>query len=174
MSTSRHGVRVLAIDPTSQGFGYGVLEAGSLIDWGVRSVPGNRGEESLRLISLLIDRYQVDALAVEDHTARGSRRAPRVQALLAALVELGSKHKLRVARVSPGRRLAAFKPVGARTKYAIAQALAARFPELANRLPPIRKPWMSEDYRMGIFDAVALAVAAAEWRMIRSDTPRVA
>jgi hypothetical protein len=35
-----------------------------------------------------------------------------------------------------------------------------RFPEeLGHRLPPKRKPWMSEDYRMGIFDAVALAFA---------------
>jgi len=27
------------------------------------------------------------------------------------------------------------------------------------RLPRFRKPWMSEDYRMSIFDAVALAIA---------------
>ena len=33
-----------------------------------------------------------------------------------------------------------------------------RFPELAPRLPRSRKPWMSEDYRMSIFDAVALAL----------------
>jgi len=29
---------------------------------------------------------------------------------------------------------------------------------LASRLPPKRRPWMSEDYRMDIFDAVALAL----------------
>jgi hypothetical protein len=31
-------------------------------------------------------------------------------------------------------------------------------PELAPRLSRFRKPWMSEDYRMSIFDAVALAL----------------
>jgi hypothetical protein len=31
--------------------------------------------------------------------------------------------------------------------------------ELAPRLPRFRKPWMSEDYRMSIFDAVSWAVA---------------
>jgi hypothetical protein len=41
----------------------------------------------------------------------------------------------------------------------LAEILATRFPEeLAPRLPPKRKPWISEDYRMDIFDAVALAI----------------
>ena len=46
----------------------------------------------------------------------------------------------------------------ATTKQEIAIAIAERFPELAPRLPRSRKPWMSEDYRMSIFDAVALAL----------------
>ena len=33
--------------------------------------------------------------------------------------------------------------------------MANHFPELAPRLPRFRKPWMSEDYRMSIFDAIA-------------------
>jgi hypothetical protein len=41
----------------------------------------------------------------------------------------------------------------------MAQAVAARFPELAPRLPPQRKPWMSEDCRMAIFDAAAFVLA---------------
>jgi hypothetical protein len=38
-------------------------------------------------------------------------------------------------------------------------AIAKRFPELALRLPRFRKPWMSEDYRMSIFDAAGFALA---------------
>jgi len=46
------------------------------------------------------------------------------------------------------------------TKQEMAELLAKKFPdELASRLPPKRKPWKSEDKRMDIFDAVALAVA---------------
>ena len=69
------------------------------------------------------------------------------------------------ARGVPARRISravlrrAFTAEQACTKYKIALAIAGRFPELAWRLPPIRKPWMSEDTRMGIFDAVALALA---------------
>jgi len=48
--------------------------------------------------------------------------------------------------------------LGAPNKQEIAGAIAKRFPELAPRLPRFRKPWMSEDYRMSIFDAVGLAI----------------
>ncbi len=37
--------------------------------------------------------------------------------------------------------------------------VAERFPELARYLPPERKPWMSEDLKMAIFDAAAFALA---------------
>lgn len=47
---------------------------------------------------------------------------------------------------------------GTANKHDIAVAIADRFPELAPRLPRVRKPWMSEDYRMSIFDAVGLAL----------------
>ena len=44
-------------------------------------------------------------------------------------------------------------------KYEVASVLAKQFPALASRLPPKRKIWQSEDYRMGIFDAAAVGVA---------------
>jgi hypothetical protein len=47
------------------------------------------------------------------------------------------------------------------TKYSIAEALAQQFPELAKKLPPHRKAYMSQDERMAIFDALALAVTHA-------------
>ena len=34
------------------------------------------------------------------------------------------------------------------------------FPEIKRQAPPKRKPWMSEDERMNLFDAVALGVTA--------------
>ena len=37
--------------------------------------------------------------------------------------------------------------------------VAERFPELARYPPPERKPWMSEDLKMAIFDAAAFALA---------------
>jgi hypothetical protein len=45
------------------------------------------------------------------------------------------------------------------TKYERAQAVVQRFPVLTQKLPPKRKPWESEDYRMSVFAAAALAMA---------------
>jgi hypothetical protein len=48
---------------------------------------------------------------------------------------------------------------GQGTKRALAEIIAKRFPEqLGFQWPPKRKLWMSEDSRMNIFDAVALAL----------------
>jgi hypothetical protein len=64
-----------------------------------------------------------------------------------------------VKRVSKSAVKHAFAECPNQTKYEIAVAIGKRFPELAPRVPPFRKPWMSEDYRMSIFDAVALGLA---------------
>lgn len=39
------------------------------------------------------------------------------------------------------------------------QTVAEQFPELLSILPPRRRPWQSEDYRMTIFDAAAVGIA---------------
>ena len=51
-----------------------------------------------------------------------------------------------------------FSPLGVQNKDQMARFIAPRFPELADYLPPERKPWMSEDPRMAIFDAAALGL----------------
>jgi hypothetical protein len=49
---------------------------------------------------------------------------------------------------------------GRGTKHALAEIIAKKFPdELSSRLPPKRKPWVSEYYQMDIFDAVVLGLA---------------
>ena len=51
--------------------------------------------------------------------------------------------------------------------YEVARAVADHLPELAPRLPPRRKPWMSQDERMSIFEAVAFGLT-----FYHSITPR--
>jgi hypothetical protein len=50
-----------------------------------------------------------------------------------------------------------FEEQGATTKQGIAETIGRQIPALSLYVPPARKPWMSEDARMGIFDAAALA-----------------
>jgi hypothetical protein len=52
----------------------------------------------------------------------------------------------------------AFGYLGAVNKQIIAEAIAKHVPAFERYVPPPRKPWMTEDGRMGIFDAAALGL----------------
>jgi Holliday junction resolvasome RuvABC endonuclease subunit len=150
---------VLAVDPASKACGFAVVEGQyRLIDWGRKTTNDNKNMRYIRLVSDLIERYEPDVLVVEDCRAKGARRCRRVQLLIRALLELANRKHVRSFRCPRLKVIKAFSPAGARTKYQIATIIADQFPELAPQLPPFRKPWMCEDYRMSIFDAVALAL----------------
>jgi Holliday junction resolvasome RuvABC endonuclease subunit len=151
--------RVLAVAPSTRGFGFAILEGPeTLADWGVKSVRGDKNASSLQHVGLLIDHYKPDLVVLENHTH--CRRAARIRALIDQISTLAKGRKIRVLLFSQEQIRRAFLPNGRGTKHAIAEIVAKRFSEeLGSRLPPKRRPWMSEDYRMDIFDAVALALA---------------
>src|SRR5215831_10039059 len=152
-------IRVLAVDPSTRGFGFAILEGPDrLIDWGVRETKVDKKRKSLRFIAELIDRYQPSVFVVEDYTRKGSRRCGRVRELINDISQLAVKRKVKVRSFSRAKVKQAFSETDASTKYEIAVAIAKRFPELVPRLPRFRKPWMSEDYRMSIFDAVGFGL----------------
>jgi Holliday junction resolvasome RuvABC endonuclease subunit len=152
--------RILAIDPSTRGFGFAVLEGENcLIDWGVKETKIDKNKKTVQLVADLIARYEPTVVVVEDYAGKGSRRCDRVRKLINEISKLASKRKIKVRSVSRAQVKQAFSEAGATNKYQIAQNIARRFPELAPRLPRFRKPWMSEDYRMSIFDAVTFAIA---------------
>lgn len=150
-------LRVLAIDPTSSGFGFAVLEGPeSLIDWGGRTAATS--ESALRKVTDMVRQYRVDVLVVEDCTDPRSRRGRRVRHLIEAMDLAANEIGIACARV---RITAVHRLFGGdvRTnKDEIARVIAEHFGELAPRLPPKRKVWMTEPSRMGIFDAVAFGL----------------
>jgi Holliday junction resolvasome RuvABC endonuclease subunit len=151
--------RVLAIDPGTRGFGYAVFEGPNrLIDWAVKETKADKNRRALKAIGDLIERYQPSVIVVEDYAAKGSRRCHRIQTLIDAISTLASKRNIKVKGFSREKIKQELSETGAVNKYEIAIAIAKRFPELAPRLPRFRKPWMSEDYRMSIFDAVAFGL----------------
>ena len=157
--TNPKTVRVSAISPSTRGFGFAVLEGNALVDWGVKSVKGEKNSECLLKVEAMITHYQPGVMVLEDGSVKGSRRAPRIQALSQEIIELAKKRKVTVKLFSRNQVRKVFFAHGKGTKHAVAEILAKRFPEeLGSRLPPKRKPWKSEDHRMAIFDAVALAL----------------
>jgi len=152
-------IRVLAIDPSTRGFGFAVLEGPNrLIDWGVKETKTDKKKRSLKLIAELMERYQPKVFVVEDYGGNGSRRCQRVGELIKDISKMALKRGIRVKSISRLKLKQAFSESGASNKHEIAVTIAKRFPELTPRLPRFRKPWMSEDYRMSIFDAVAFGV----------------
>jgi hypothetical protein len=162
-------LRVLAVDPIHKGFGYVVLEEqGLLVDWGVAHVRGPKHSGSIRRLHELVLLYAPDVVVIEDPEV-DSRRWARVRRLLMEIRVWGEKRGVRVRMLSRRRVQKVFAQWNARTKEEIAAVIAAQFPELALRLPPHRKCYMSEDARMSIFDAAALAVTVVASRQ-RRDT----
>ena len=57
-------------------------------------------------------------------------------------------------------RAQVFRYFNVTAKWELARTVAHAVPQLAPRLPPKRKPWMSEDARQSLFDAAALGLMA--------------
>jgi hypothetical protein len=126
-----------------------------LIDWGTRHVQGHKNRASIAAAGELISHYRPQILVLEDVGARHCRRRRGVRELVEALDHYGRERGLTVRKMA---RVKARRALSASNKAQTAQAIAARFPKLTHQLPPERKPWMSEDPRMAIFDAAALAL----------------
>jgi len=159
--------RILAIDPTTSGFAFIVLEGGErLVDWGVARVWAESENEYLARIEAIVQRYSPSWLVVEN--AMQSRRGTRARRRIALLLRYAKSQKMIATTVSwEAVRQALGQAVN--TKYEIASTIANRFPELAIHLPKRRRAWESEDPRMNIFDATAIALAA--WVSPGSDLP---
>jgi hypothetical protein len=152
--------RILAIDPTSRGFAFAVLEAPAfLVDWGERIAPARSGA-LLRKVDDLLSRYEPTLLVIEDLAVPGARRGKRASKEVRSIELLALKRGLSVEQVSRLAVTDAFAP--GKNKFEVALRLAESFPLLAERLPRKRKAWMTEDARMNIFDALGFAAAAME------------
>lgn len=159
--------RVLAIDPTSRGFGFVVLESpATLVDWGVKATQPKEEAKALAKVLNVIRHYRPEIIVLEDH--RGSRRCARIRRLLDRICRLVKTKGLKSRRIPISLVKKIFRTFRAKTKYEIAHAVAQQLPELASRLPRYRKAWMSEEYAMPIFDAAALALTYFHSRQARS------
>ena len=98
-------------------------------------------------------------MVLEETASKESRRSLRIKKLTKRLVAVAEKRTIKVVLFSQKQIRRAFLGDDPGTKHALASIIGERFPEeLGFRLPPKRRTWMSEDSRMDIFDAVALAL----------------
>ncbi len=157
MSRTDRKVHVLAIHPFSRGLAFALFEAPlSPIDWGVKDIRGKeKNARSLEVAKQLIEQHQPDVLVLEDCASPYNRRARRIHRLQLLIANYATGQATEVHSYTRSNIRECFKAVGAATRYEIAQAIASQITAFGHRLPPLRKLWMSEDVRMGLFDAVS-------------------
>jgi hypothetical protein len=150
---------VLAIYPQSRGFAFALFESWlSPVDWGIHEARGPRkNAHCLTRINSLLELHMPDVVVLQNMSDRGTRRVPRIQELNRRIAELADLRGVVIHKYSRAQVLDYFVERGATTKQKIAETIAKQVPALNLYVPPERKPWMSEDPRMGIFEAAALA-----------------
>ena len=154
---------VLGVYLSTQGFAF-VLFEGPLapFDWGVHG-PAPRGSDKnvwcLRRIAEILRRSTPDVLVLQDTARSAVRRTARIRRLNETIGEMGERIGIPIFTYSREEVRELFRQNGIPTKHAVAEAIASRIPALARYQPPPRKPWLTEDRRMALFDAAALALA---------------
>jgi len=153
--------RILAVAPCSRGFGFAMMDGKEVLaDWGVKTVKKAKNASALTKLKEMILHFDPDVIVLHDLSADDSRRSARVRRLGGQISALASRHKVSMRLFSREELKEIYFPDAQGTKHELAEVMAKEFPaELGHRLPPKRRPWMSEDYRMSIFEAVALALA---------------
>jgi len=169
--------RILAIDLRSRSFGFAVFEGPTRhLDWGVRSF--RQGVNAVKIpasekFAALMEEFSLSAIVVQKDFFESKKKT----CMRDGLLKQAEGHRIPMRFVTRRAVRSAF--VGSnRNKYTIAAALVKQLPELAPRLPGVRKIWKSEDYRMSIFDAAGLGVAyftRRKWakRAIEGDVPSI-
>lgn len=145
--------RIIAFDLRPQTLGFVVFEGKeSVIDWGVKAFPG--GAYAVRIplsakVEGLIAAYVPDAIVL--------RKRRGTDAILSEVEQVAKDNHVAVHFLTLRTIKSSFP--GCRNKHQIASAVSDELVDLRFLLPPKRKIWKKEDYRMRIFDAAATGIA---------------
>jgi hypothetical protein len=150
---------VLAVHPTSRGFGWALFENPLVpVDWGIANVKKRHNARSLERFETLLDRYAPKVVVFEEFGEHPARRVHRIQALCRQMIALAAKREIRTPVYSREAVRECFESSGARTRHAIALSIAEQIEVFRHRLPRERRLWNGEDVRQSLFDAIALAL----------------
>ena len=160
MNNSKPSGLVLAIHPTSRGFGW-VLFEGPLVpvDWGIASAKINKSAQCMVRFKQLLEQYQPSALVLERFDEDDSHRSERVRELAQTMHGFANNRDMDTLVYGRREVSAIVTGNGKANRHAVARAVAQRLPILRHRLPKARKLWQSEDNRQCLFDAAALGIA---------------
>jgi Holliday junction resolvasome RuvABC endonuclease subunit len=165
VATSLYTGLVLAVHPTTRGFGWVLFENPQTpVAWSIVHARAGRDQHLIARFERLLDRYEPAVLVMEAFENGTSRRNARIQQLYRALVHEASVRAIEVPIFDRETIQAAFEKSGAKTRNEIARVIAERVEAFSHRLPPKRKLGNSDDTRQSLFDAAALALTYFAYR----------
>ncbi|HEV2560732.1 MAG TPA: hypothetical protein VGT78_01200 [Rhizomicrobium sp.] len=150
---------VLAVHPTSHGFGWVLFEGPlSPVDWGMASAKPGRNARLMKRFERLLNRYEPAVFVLESFEGRDATRVDRIRRLCRSMQNLVACRDISIRIYSRAAVRTCFATIGATSRYEIALAIAQRIDAFNHRLPPKRRKWMNQDPRQSLFDAAALAI----------------
>lgn len=150
---------VLAVHPSATGMGWTAFEGPlSVHDWAVFTAKLDKNAKCLAKLDALLRRFEPAVLVLEMFKDGPRRRTARVRKLCRDMVKLAAARGVHVEIYGRDEVAAGFSQFGAGTREDIAAAVSFMVEGFEHRLPPHRRAWMSEDPRMALFTAAALAL----------------
>jgi len=129
-----------------------------LVDWGTRHL-FRMGKTRKQILGDLLGLLHPSALVLRRVPTQSRRNSPHITDMINRIRKEARATRTRIAQVGEREYRRFFQGLGEPTNQHIATSMAECFPEIAWKLPPARKPWHTEDWRMLLFDAVALGFA---------------
>ncbi len=147
----------LSFYPNTRGFGYACTEGPSeVIDCGVATVRPVGNEKLIERAKRFIEYYEPTLILVQNGESKYSRQGERVLSLIREITAFAAQQRIVIKQYTREQIRFAFEQFGAKTKYEVAQKIISWLPEMKYREPKARKIYTSEDYNMGVFDALSL------------------
>ncbi len=147
--------RILALDLRPHKLGFAIIEGPArLLDFGIARF--NSPNTGLRRVTALIARFVPTIVVLRKIGRRSTRNQPLTRDVLRLVSRQARHSSIKVALVRDqqvNRSLGGNRPV---TKHQAASLLSLAFPELAWKVPQLRRPWQPEPWNMLIFDTLAL------------------
>lgn len=149
---------ILSIYPNSRGFGFACLELGSrVIDTGLIEISPVDNEKCLARIKHFMDYFKPALVTLRDTNKLG-KKGKRITKLTNAITELAIERDLPTYYYSREQVKFCFEQFGANDKYEMSQKIIEWIEEMKPLAPKKKKFYETEDYHMGVFDALSLAI----------------
>ena len=165
MNYKNHYLRILAIDLRTRRFGYAVFEGSKqLLDYGLCLYGSSGGPTAARKrMAELLKLFSPSMISIRAVRRKKAFGAVGVRPILAAIKREAAACEIPMQFLETTQVKKIFQRFRAHTKHEIASVVAQLFPELVWKLPPKRKVWQKEHYRMAMFEAIG--VGYAYWQL---------